>query len=51
MATFNLPPGRIVGDIKTAIREAILDGKIANNYDAAFTFMMEIAAKLNVKIT
>ncbi len=41
METFKIKPGRQVGDIKLAIREAILDGKIGNNYDDAFLYMME----------
>jgi hypothetical protein len=46
MQTFGRPQSREIGIIKDAIREAILDGKIANNYDEAFTFMIEKAKEL-----
>ncbi|MDR2928726.1 MAG: CCA tRNA nucleotidyltransferase [Cytophagaceae bacterium] len=41
METFNLPPCHQVGIIKTAIKDAILDGVIGNNYDEAYRFMVE----------
>jgi len=49
MEYFNIKPGKEVGIIKEEIKEAILEGKIKNDYDEALQLMKEIGAKLDLK--
>jgi poly(A) polymerase len=49
MEAFNIPAGREVGVIKDAIREAILDGLIPNEFAEAYKFMVEKGKELGLK--
>lgn len=49
MQIFHLKPSREVGIIKDAIREAILDGIIENNYDAAYQYMLQKGAEIGLQ--
>ena len=48
MQTFGLKPGKEVGTIKNAIREAILDGELKNDYTEVFEFMLNLGAKIGL---
>lgn len=49
MKTFDIPPSKEVGIIKDAIREAILDGEISNEFNAAYEFMIRQGEKIGLK--
>ena len=48
MKTYNLPPCSVVGEIKEVIKNAILDGIIPNDYDAAHKLMEEEAERRGI---
>ena len=49
MKAFNLKPSREIGQIKDLIKEAILEGDIPNEYDAAFKLMLKEGKRLGLK--
>ncbi len=50
MSTYGIPPCREVGLIKDAIKEAILEGEIPNEYEAAYELMEKLAAEYGLKM-
>lgn len=51
METFNLKPSKEIGIIKETIKEAILEGDIPNNYEAAYKLMIKEGERLGLKVT
>ena len=50
MELYNLKPSREIGVLKEAVKQAILDGKIPNEYKAAYKLVLERAEKMGLKI-
>ena len=50
METFGLRPSKNIGIIKDAIREAILEGEIGNNFDDAYTFLLKIGEEKKFRV-
>ncbi|MFI3321614.1 MAG: HD domain-containing protein [Rikenellaceae bacterium] len=51
MKTYGIPPCNTIGEMKTIIKDAILDGKIGNNFEEAFVLLEELAAQRGLKGT
>ena len=49
MKIFNIQQGSNIGILKTAIKDAILDGKIRNNKKEAYNFLVKTAKKINLE--
>ncbi len=49
LKTFEISPSRVIAEIKEEIKEAILDGKINNNYEEAYSLMLKIGDKMGLK--
>ncbi len=49
MKTFNIKPSREIGIIKEAIKEAILEGEIPNEHEAAYQFMLRKGEELGLE--
>jgi hypothetical protein len=45
MKLYNIPPGRIIGEIKEQIKEAILEGEIKNDKTEAMQLLQKIASE------
>src|SRR6476620_12701695 len=50
MAYFNLKPSREIGMLKEAVKEAILEGDIPNDYQAAYDFVLAKADKMGLRV-
>ncbi len=51
MKVFNIKPSREIGIIKETIKEAILEGDIPNNYEAAYQLMLNEGKRLGLKLS
>ncbi|NNC95706.1 MAG: tRNA nucleotidyltransferase, partial [Chitinophagales bacterium] len=49
METFGIKPSREIGTIKSAIKEAILEGSIKNDYDEAYNLMIQLGEEMGLK--
>jgi len=49
MDVFDIPPSKIIGDIKNAIKEAIIEGEISNDFTEAYDYMLELAGKMGLE--
>lgn len=46
MTVLNVKPGPVVGKVKDRIKDAILDGEISNNYDEAYSYLLQLKKEM-----
>jgi len=51
MQIFNIPPGRVIGEMKEQIKEAILEGEIKNDREEAMALLMKIAREKGLAVS
>ena len=49
MQRYHIEPSNVIGQIKEVIKNAILDGEIPNDFDAAYALMEKVAAEFGLK--
>jgi hypothetical protein len=50
METFDMSPGKVIGDIKEALKEAVLEGTIRNEFPEAYDFMLKMGREKGLKV-
>ena len=50
MEVFDIKPGKVVGAIKEEIKEAVIEGKIKNNFEEAYAYMIKIGKQNGLKV-
>ena len=50
MEAFGIPPSKEVGEIKEALKEAVLEGTIRNEFNEAWTFMLQLGREKGLKV-
>ncbi|MBO3698333.1 CCA tRNA nucleotidyltransferase [Roseivirga sp. E12] len=50
MTVFGLKPGKTIGDIKEALKEAVLEGKIRNEFEESYSYLLTIGRELGLNV-
>ncbi len=50
MTVYDLKPGKTIGEIKEALKEAVLDGKIRNEFDESYEYLLTLGSNLGLNV-